>query len=107
MLKLGTSLFAVMMAFGAFGCDDGAIDKTDQAIRCERVCKAVEECAGSSFDVSDCRMKCVDESTDDDFQAKAKDCDSCIKSENSCTENLTKCGADCATVVGVSAPAGT
>jgi hypothetical protein len=93
------SLFAAAIGLAALGCDDGAIDKSEQAVRCERIGKRVEDCAGDNYDVGEFRQECVDKSSDDDYQADAKKCDECLDNDNTCAENIAKCAVDCTGIV--------
>ncbi len=106
MRKLGMSLFAGVLTIAAMGCDDGAIDKSEQAIRCERIGNRAKECVGSGFDDTAFRKECVEKSSDDDFQQQAEDCDKCLDNDNSCTENVAQCASECTTVVSFTVAAG-
>jgi hypothetical protein len=99
MQKLGMALFAGALTIAALGCDDGAIDKSEQAIRCERIGNRVKDCAGSEYDDTGFRKACVDESDNDTFQAKAESCDECLDDDKSCTQNLADCAAECTEVI--------
>jgi hypothetical protein len=100
MQKLGMSIFAAAMMF-AVACDDGAIDKSGQAARCGNICKAVDDCTGED-NSTDCRMECVDRSTNDDFEAQAEECFECVDRDNSCSSNVINCASECAGVVALS-----
>jgi hypothetical protein len=103
MQKIGLSLFAGALLFSAVGCDDGVADTAGNAGRCQRICNAVEECAGDSFDVGDCRRECTDNSEDDGFEEQAQECSECLERDNECSENIAECGSVCAAVATFSA----
>lgn len=102
MQKLGMSLFAAAMMFGALACDDGAADTAQNAGICQRICNAVVECTGDEDSKDECREECVNESEDDGFEERAEECAQCIERENSCTENTIECTPECAGVVALS-----
>lgn len=99
MQKLGMALFAGAMTIVAMGCDDGAIDKSEQAIRCERIGNRVKECAGGDYDDTAFRKECVDQSDNDTFQAKAESCDKCLDDDKTCAANVADCAAECTEVI--------
>ena len=107
MQKFGMSLiagFAVALAFGALACDDGAVDKADNAIRCRNMCSNADRCLDWSDDREEtCRDQCNDNSTKDDFESKVEDCQECLDKDKSCVENAVDCATECAGVVAVSA----
>jgi hypothetical protein len=102
MQKLGMSLFAGALLFGAMACDDGVADTAGNSGRCQKICKAANECS-DAIDVDECREECTDNSEDDGFEEKAEDCSACIEPNNECVENLTDCTTECAGVVAFSA----
>lgn len=101
MQKLGMSMFAAALMF-AVACDDGAIDKSGQAARCANICRAVDECTPID-DISECRMECVDNSSNDNFEEQAEECNECVDRDDSCSENVINCASECAGVVAISA----
>jgi hypothetical protein len=101
MHKLGMSLFAGALTIAAMGCDDGAIDKSEQAIRCERIGNRVKDCAGSGYDDTAFRKECVDKSDNDDYQADAETCDKCLDDDRTCEQNIAKCTVECTGVVAI------
>lgn len=98
MHKLGMSLFAGLIMVAGLACDDGAIDKSEQAVKCGNICKAVDDCTGQD-NSTDCRKECVDRSSNDNFEEQADKCFDCVDRDNSCSENVINCASECAGVV--------
>lgn len=104
MHKAGTSWLAGLVTLGAVACDDGAIDRTDNAVRCRMVCGHVKQCLDQSDnDEQACRDECKDRALEDSFESKLHDCQMCLDNDNSCLENATDCVDECASVVALSA----
>jgi len=101
MQKLGMSMFAAAVMFAAVGCDDGAVDKAGQAVRCQHICDAVDACTGKD-NSTDCRQECVDRSTNDDFEEQAKECNDCVDDDAKCSTNVVSCASECTGVVALS-----
>ena len=103
MRKLGMLVVGAILA-GAIGCDDGVIDKSENALRCSDMCKIVDKCVDwSDAKEEDCRQECRDRSTEDSFESKVKSCQQCLDKDKSCAANTIDCAAECAGVVAVSA----
>jgi len=98
MQKIGMSLFAGALMFGAMACDDGVADTAGNSGRCQKICNAVDECTGED-NSTECRKECTDNSENDDFEEKAEDCSACIERDNSCSENVVECASECTGVV--------
>jgi len=98
MPKFGMSLFAGAVLFGAVACDDGVVDKADNAVKCQKICQAVDKCTGEE-NSDECRMDCGENAKDDDFENKVDDCAACVESGDKCTTNVLNCTTECATVV--------
>jgi len=107
MQKLGMSLiagFAGALAFGALACDDGAVDKGENAILCRNMCGNVDRCLDWSDEREEsCREQCNDNSTKDSFESQVEECQQCLDKDKSCVENAVDCATECATVVPISA----
>jgi len=100
MHKIGMSLFAGAMLFGAMACDDGVADKVENRIDCRKVCADYKECfKDEDYDTQECARECASESQDDDFEQRAEDCASCLRDGNTCREDVSECTATCAGVV--------
>ena len=102
MRKIGMSLFAGFVMFGAMACDDGVVDKAQNAAQCQKICGQLDECR-SEIDVGDCRSDCADLAENDDIEKKVEDCSDCVEITNSCSENVQKCATTCAGVVTLTA----
>jgi hypothetical protein len=101
MSKLGMSLFAGAVMLGAIACDDGVADTTQNALKCQKICNAVDDCTGKDNSTS-CRKECTDKSENDDFETKAAECSSCVDRDDSCSKNVINCASECAAVVTLS-----
>jgi hypothetical protein len=85
----------------ALACDDGAADRIDNRWDCRQICDRFAECFTDEddYDVGDCTDQCSDNSVDDDFEAKAEDCESCLDNRDSCAEDTVQCADECTGVV--------
>ncbi|MDB4972953.1 MAG: hypothetical protein JWN48_1294 [Myxococcaceae bacterium] len=102
MRKFGMSLFAGLMMMGAVACDDGVADTAQNAAICERVCKQIGACVGST-DTGNCRKDCVDKSENDNFEAQASKCSDCVDNGDKCVNKAIECSSECAGVAAVAA----
>lgn len=102
MRKIGMSLFAGFVMFGAMACDDGVVDKAENAAKCRKICSQLEEC-NSKVDISDCRQDCSDVSEDDAVEAKMEDCSACLDVGDSCDQNVSSCATRCAGIITLTA----
>jgi hypothetical protein len=106
MQKFGMSMVAGMVSalvFGVVACDDGAIDKSENAIRCRDMCDDVGQCLDwSDSKEESCRSECKENSVDDDFENKVEDCQQCLDDDKSCASNAIDCASECTGVVVIS-----
>ena len=101
MRKIGMSWIAGALMMGTMACDDGVADTSENAAKCQQICNAVDECTDGD-NSTDCRKECVDNSENDGFEESMEECAACVEAENSCTENVLECTAECAGVVALS-----
>ncbi|MET0344430.1 MAG: hypothetical protein ABW252_25680 [Polyangiales bacterium] len=98
MTKIGMSLFAGFVMLGATACDDGVVDKAENAAKCRVICSQLDEC-NSDVDISECRSDCSDIAENDDIETRVEDCSECLDVTDSCDENVQMCATRCAGVV--------
>lgn len=102
MLKIGMSLFAGVMMFGAMACDDGVADKVQNRTQCAKICSQLEECQ-AEVDQQECARDCAELAQNDEVEKRVEDCSDCLSVGSECNENVAECRTRCTGIVTLTA----
>jgi hypothetical protein len=78
--------------------DDDPIEQINEDITCEAICDRYQDCFVASYDVDDCKDRCLERADDPNHEDEENVCESCIDGA-SCTQAAFTCINECAGIV--------